>query len=255
MWYSTCFPFDFGPCRPLVSGYARSCGRPGRFGPVLVGERPRICRVSRPGMGPGGHRGPSSVRETVPGGVPVRPLLVDHPSQEARLPDGLRRIRSDLVAGFDEADVSRLLADSGHRPPSRQDPLDHQQCQPGIRTDRRRAVRWQLSSGVMPTRRMEPPTEIPATTETSVRLAKDLKKRGFTFVGPTTVYAFMQAMGLVNDHLADCHVREACTERTNQGARSFGVLAPGVWRLRLPPGIRLSPGLKHTTCTSSPGPR
>jgi DNA-3-methyladenine glycosylase I len=40
-------------------------------------------------------------------------------------------------------------------------------------------------------------------------LSKDLKKRGFTYVGPTTVYAFMQAMGLVNDHLEGCHVRQA----------------------------------------------
>ena len=39
-------------------------------------------------------------------------------------------------------------------------------------------------------------------------MAKDLKKRGFSFVGPTTVYAFMQAMGLVNDHLEGCYVRE-----------------------------------------------
>jgi len=44
-------------------------------------------------------------------------------------------------------------------------------------------------------------------TETSIRLSKDLKKRGWSFVGPTTVYAFMQAMGLVNDHLEGCHVR------------------------------------------------
>jgi DNA-3-methyladenine glycosylase I len=42
------------------------------------------------------------------------------------------------------------------------------------------------------------------TTPVSVRLSKDLKKRGWTFVGPTTVYAFMQAMGLVNDHLDGC---------------------------------------------------
>ncbi|MGF9693279.1 MULTISPECIES: DNA-3-methyladenine glycosylase I [unclassified Rhizobium] len=42
------------------------------------------------------------------------------------------------------------------------------------------------------------------TTPTSIRLSKDLKKRGWTFVGPTTVYAFMQAMGLVNDHLDGC---------------------------------------------------
>lgn len=46
-------------------------------------------------------------------------------------------------------------------------------------------------------------------TEASERLSKDLKKRGWRFVGPTTCYAFMQAMGLVNDHLEGCHVREA----------------------------------------------
>jgi len=39
-------------------------------------------------------------------------------------------------------------------------------------------------------------------------MSKDLKKRGWSFVGPTTVYAFMQAMGLVNDHLEGCHARE-----------------------------------------------
>ena len=46
-----------------------------------------------------------------------------------------------------------------------------------------------------------------ATTPVSHAVSKDLKKRGWTFVGPTTVYAFMQAMGLVNDHLEGCHVR------------------------------------------------
>lgn len=44
-------------------------------------------------------------------------------------------------------------------------------------------------------------------TETSLRISKDLKKRGWSFVGPTTVYAFMQAMGLVNDHIEGCHCR------------------------------------------------
>ena len=39
-------------------------------------------------------------------------------------------------------------------------------------------------------------------------MSKDLKKRGWTFVGPTTCYAFMQAMGLVNDHIEGCHARE-----------------------------------------------
>ena len=45
------------------------------------------------------------------------------------------------------------------------------------------------------------------TSPESIALSKDLKKRGWTFVGPTTVYAFMQAMGLVNDHLEGCYVR------------------------------------------------
>lgn len=57
-----------------------------------------------------------------------------------------------------------------------------------------------------------PPVEIPATTAESTELSKELKKMGWSFVGPTTVYAFMQAMGLVNDHLEGCHVREACSE-------------------------------------------
>lgn len=47
-----------------------------------------------------------------------------------------------------------------------------------------------------------------AVTTESTALSKDLKKRGWTFVGPTTCYAFMQAMGLVNDHVQGCHVRE-----------------------------------------------
>jgi DNA-3-methyladenine glycosylase I len=45
---------------------------------------------------------------------------------------------------------------------------------------------------------------------TSVALSKDLKKRGFTFVGPTTAYAFMQSMGLVNDHIEGCDIRADC---------------------------------------------
>jgi DNA-3-methyladenine glycosylase I len=47
--------------------------------------------------------------------------------------------------------------------------------------------------------------ELPSTTDESHALARELKRRGWRFVGPTTVYAFMQAMGLVNDHLSDCH--------------------------------------------------
>ena len=50
-------------------------------------------------------------------------------------------------------------------------------------------------------------SEVPATTEISDALSKDLKKRGFKFLGSTVVYAFMQATGMVNDHLVDCHCK------------------------------------------------
>jgi DNA-3-methyladenine glycosylase I len=56
------------------------------------------------------------------------------------------------------------------------------------------------------------PSTIAATTEQSTALAGTLKKFGFTFVGPTTVYAFMQSMGLVNDHYFDCYVRADCQQ-------------------------------------------
>ena len=61
-----------------------------------------------------------------------------------------------------------------------------------------------------------------STTPQSVALSKDLKKRGWTFVGPTTCYAFMQAMGLVNDHVEGCDVRaqvEASRRRFTRPAR------------------------------------
>jgi DNA-3-methyladenine glycosylase I len=60
------------------------------------------------------------------------------------------------------------------------------------------------------------PHQIPADTTDSRALARELKRRGWRFTGPTTVYAFMQAMGVVDDHLAGCHVRagaEAARER------------------------------------------
>ncbi len=53
-------------------------------------------------------------------------------------------------------------------------------------------------------------SDIPAQTELSQRISKDLKKRGFTFVGPTIVYAFMQAVGMVNDHTTDCFRHKEC---------------------------------------------
>jgi DNA-3-methyladenine glycosylase I len=66
---------------------------------------------------------------------------------------------------------------------------------------------WSFASG--PEARPAPKTlaDIPATTPESTALAKELKRRGFVFVGPTTAYATMQAVGVVNDHLAGCSFR------------------------------------------------
>jgi DNA-3-methyladenine glycosylase I len=63
-----------------------------------------------------------------------------------------------------------------------------------------------------PAPRAKPPrtwAEVPSQTPETVALAKDLKRRGFRFVGPTTLYALMQACGVVDDHLADCPARRA----------------------------------------------
>ena len=53
------------------------------------------------------------------------------------------------------------------------------------------------------------PSDLPATTKVSERLSQDLKKRGFNFVGPTICYAFMQAIGMTDDHTTDCFIQES----------------------------------------------
>jgi DNA-3-methyladenine glycosylase I len=53
---------------------------------------------------------------------------------------------------------------------------------------------------------------VPAETELSQKISKDLIVRGFKFVGPTIVYAFMQAVGMVNDHIVKCHRHAACAK-------------------------------------------
>lgn len=55
-------------------------------------------------------------------------------------------------------------------------------------------------------------SDIPARTELSEKISKDMKKRGFNFVGPTIIYAFMQAVGMVNDHVIDCFRHQECRD-------------------------------------------
>lgn len=112
-----------------------------------------------------------------------------------------------IVAGYDESDVERLLGDAGivrHR--GKIEATINNAARAIEMTDDRGSLAayfWSFEP-----ERGYPPKEIQATTEVSIALSKDLKKRGWKFVGPTTAYAFMQAMGLVNDHLAGCYVRE-----------------------------------------------
>lgn len=64
---------------------------------------------------------------------------------------------------------------------------------------------WDFTDGRVINKRPRRSQDIPTENEISQKIAKDLKKRGFTFCGPTIVYAFMQAVGMVNDHLVDCY--------------------------------------------------
>jgi DNA-3-methyladenine glycosylase I len=64
---------------------------------------------------------------------------------------------------------------------------------------------WNFMDGKPLQNKVRSMSEIQASTPLAEKISKDLKKRGFRFVGPTIVYAFMQACGLVNDHMVDCH--------------------------------------------------
>jgi len=74
---------------------------------------------------------------------------------------------------------------------------------------------WQFVGGNPIVNRWRKMTEVPATTPQSDALSKDLKKRGFRFVGSTIIYAFMQAVGMVNDHTAGCFLAGKLTKRRN----------------------------------------
>jgi DNA-3-methyladenine glycosylase I len=120
----------------------------------------------------------------------------------------------DRVARFGARDVARLLRDAGivrHR-----GKIESTINNAGRSLDLARAhgslaaFFWSFepAAAERPRRLTRATLMKMATTPASIRLSRELKKLGFSFVGPTTVYAFMQAMGLVNDHLDGCAVRE-----------------------------------------------
>ena len=113
----------------------------------------------------------------------------------------------DRVARFNTRSVNRLLRDARI--------VRHRGKIESTIQNARRAVEMVEQEGSLAAFfwRFEPrpkpqPNPAAASTPASVDLSRVLKERGWTFVGPTTAYAFMQAMGLVNDHLPGCHVRK-----------------------------------------------
>ncbi len=115
----------------------------------------------------------------------------------------------DSVAGFDEGDVERLLTDAG---------IVRNRAKIEATIGNARAAREAVPEGLdellwsfAPARHTRPATlaDTPATSAESTAMAKELKRRGFRFVGPTTAYALMQAAGLVDDHVAGCHLAQA----------------------------------------------
>lgn len=130
------------------------------------------------------------------------------------------------VAAFDEDDVARLLADAGivrNRAKVRAAVANARAA--ADLPEGLSALAWsfQPMDARPAPRRL---ADVPATAPASVALAKELKRRGFVFVGPTTAYALMQAVGMVNDHLSGCHARAHGVELVGASSRDPVVLVP-----------------------------
>lgn len=117
------------------------------------------------------------------------------------------------VAQYDDTDIERLVADKGivrHRGKIVSTINNaHRAIELVAEKGSLAAYFWSFEPGAQerPAVLDYPTLVANPKTETSLLISKDLKKRGWSFVGPTTVYAFMQAMGLVNDHIEGCHCR------------------------------------------------
>ena len=111
------------------------------------------------------------------------------------------------VARFDESDEERLLADSGivrHGGKIRAAIKGAQIWEAIEEREGFDSFLWRYTDGKPIRNSFSSMAEVPAQTPLSQRISKDLKAEGFTFVGPTIIYAFMQAVGMVNDHLTGC---------------------------------------------------
>ena len=113
----------------------------------------------------------------------------------------------EKVARYTDADVARLMADQGIVRNRAKIEATIANARAAADVDDLSELLWSFA----PTPRSRPATiaDIPATTPESTAMARELKRRGFRFVGPTTAYALMQATGMVDDHLRTCWVPSA----------------------------------------------
>jgi DNA-3-methyladenine glycosylase I len=118
---------------------------------------------------------------------------------------------ADAVARFGDEDVERLLADAGivRNRAKIEATIANARATVALREEGPTLPELIWERHRPPPRAAPPQTfaDVPSQTPETVALAKDLKRRGFRFVGPTTLYALMQACGVVDDHLAGCSVR------------------------------------------------
>ena len=116
------------------------------------------------------------------------------------------------VARFGEKDVARLLQDAGiirHRGKI-EATINNAKAARELIEEKGSLAAFVWSFEETPPPAPKSMKDVPATTKASEAMARELKKRGFRFVGPTTAYAFLQSMGVVNDHMAGCAHREQC---------------------------------------------
>ncbi|QUP88436.1 DNA-3-methyladenine glycosylase I [Exiguobacterium sp. PFWT01] len=115
------------------------------------------------------------------------------------------------VASFTDEDVERLLGDSGIVRNRRKIEASINNAKQFIKLQDEfgsfDSYIWSFVNDAPVLNTWDRMEDVPATTQLSERLSKDLKRRGFKFLGPTTVYAHLQATGLVNDHLTSCTFR------------------------------------------------
>jgi DNA-3-methyladenine glycosylase I len=114
----------------------------------------------------------------------------------------------EKIARYGERDVERLLNDPGiiRNRLKIQSAIKNARCVLAMREEGLSFADffWGFVDGKPVVHHFKTPAEIPAETPLSVQVSKELKRRGFSFVGPTIIYAMMQACGLVNDHLTGC---------------------------------------------------